>query len=169
MQKQWNYALALALALGGLVAASAPAQQQYVFPKLGQTPDQQKKDEFDCHSWAVQQTGYDPVAAAQAAAPSPASSGTAQAAPGSGVKGAAVGAAGGAAIGAVAGDAGKGAAIGAIAGGIGGRLRSRAKSQDAQAAQSTRQKAVAEQQAQRAQEYHKARAACLEAKGYTVK
>ena len=47
-------------------AGLAAAQQQYVFPQKGQSAEQQKKDEYECHSWAVKQTGYDPTAAAQA-------------------------------------------------------------------------------------------------------
>ena len=27
------------------------AQQQYVFPQKGQSAEQQKKDEYECHSW----------------------------------------------------------------------------------------------------------------------
>jgi competence protein ComGC len=42
------------------------AQQQYVFSNKGQTPEQQNKDEYDCHLWAVQQTNFDPTSAAQA-------------------------------------------------------------------------------------------------------
>ncbi len=42
-------------------AGLAAAQQQYVFPQKGQSAEQQKKDEYECHSWAVKQTGYDPT------------------------------------------------------------------------------------------------------------
>ena len=51
---------------------AAMAQQQFVYPQKGQSAEQQKKDEYDCHSWAVQQTKYDPTAAAQAPAQQPA-------------------------------------------------------------------------------------------------
>jgi hypothetical protein len=30
------------------------------YPKNGQTPDQQAKDKFECHQWAVSQSGFDP-------------------------------------------------------------------------------------------------------------
>ena len=33
----------------------------YVFPAKGQTKQQQKKDEFDCYMWAVEQSGIDPL------------------------------------------------------------------------------------------------------------
>ncbi len=49
-----------------LSVTSAMAQQQFVYPQKGQSAEQQKKDEYDCHSWAVKQTGFDPTAAAQA-------------------------------------------------------------------------------------------------------
>lgn len=147
--------------LTGLLAASAWAEQQYVFPKNGQTPEQQKKDEYDCHTWATQQTGYDPVAAAQTTTTTGAAA-PVTAAP---VKGAARGAAMGAAVGAIAGDAGKGAAIGATAGGMGGAMR---RADQRQRAAQT--KAVAVNDTAKLQgEYQKARAACLDAKGYSVK
>ena len=157
------------LAAGSALAVTASAQQQYVFPKLGQTPQQQQKDEYDCYQWAARQTNFDPMAAGLQTPPPPASSGSAQAAPGSGLKGAAKGAAAGAAIGAIAGDAGKGAAIGAVAGGLGGRFRSRRQAEEAQKQQQAQAQAAAAQTAQRQQEYLKAKAACLEAKGYSVK
>ena len=73
------------------------AQQQYVYPQKGQSADQQKKDEYECHGWAVKQTGFDPTAA-QAPAQQPAQQ-PAGAQPGSGARGAARGAVAGAAIG----------------------------------------------------------------------
>ena len=51
---------------GSLFCVNVPAamaQQQYVFPQKGQSADQQKKDEYDCHTWAVKQTGFDPTVA----------------------------------------------------------------------------------------------------------
>jgi hypothetical protein len=69
--------------------------------------------------------------------------------------GAARGAAAGAAVGAIAGDAGKGAAIGAAGGGMVGRRR-----------------AIQGEQAQRtveASSYDRAFAACMDARGYSVK
>lgn len=40
----------LGITAGFAIAANA---RQYVFPAKGQTPEQQKKDESACHSWAV--------------------------------------------------------------------------------------------------------------------
>ncbi len=67
---------AVITACAALLASTALAQQ-IVYPAKGQSPDMQKKDEYECHQWAVQQTGYDPTkAAAPAAAPKPATTAT---------------------------------------------------------------------------------------------
>lgn len=34
------------------------------YPAAGQSPEQQASDEYECHAWAVQQSGFDPSAAA---------------------------------------------------------------------------------------------------------
>ena len=36
----------------------------FVYPKLGQSAEKQASDEYECHRWAVDQTGFDPSAAA---------------------------------------------------------------------------------------------------------
>ena len=59
-RKTFGVLLAVGLAIF-LVVPVAMAQQQYAFPQKGQTPEQQKKDEYDCHTWAVTQTGFDPT------------------------------------------------------------------------------------------------------------
>lgn len=42
--------------------ANAPAPDKvYVYPRNGQTAEQQSRDEYDCHRWAVGQTGFDPT------------------------------------------------------------------------------------------------------------
>lgn len=40
-----------------------PAQNVFVYPKKGQTAEQQAKDRYECHVWAVDQTGFDPTTA----------------------------------------------------------------------------------------------------------
>jgi hypothetical protein len=142
-----------------LAAGPALAQQLMIFPSKDQSQDQQNKDRGECHSWAVNQTGYDPALASTT--PPPSSEPT----EGGVVKGAARGAATGAVIGAIAGDAGKGAAMGAAGGGMIGGMRRRDQ-QQRQAAQ--QQQWQAQQEAQR-QNYRRALSACLEGKGYTVK
>ena len=134
----------------------AAAAQQFAYPAKGQTPDQQKKDEADCGTWAVQQSGFDP------AKPPPAPA-AAQPAPVTGSGARAKGAAAGAIIGgATGGDAGDSAVAGAVVGGVAKRNANRkaAAQQDQAAAQQTQAGQAA---------YTKARGACLEGKGYTVK
>jgi hypothetical protein len=147
------------------VAGLATAQQQYVFPQKGQSAEQQKKDEYECHSWAVKQTGYDPTAAAQAP-PQQAAQQPAGAQPGSGVRGATRGAVVGAAAGSLGGEAGKGAAVGAAAGAVAARGQSRKQAEQQQA--QAQQQASAQKSAKQ-QDYLRARGACLEGKGYSVK
>ena len=105
----------------GDLHGSALAQETFIYPTKGQSPEQQNRDRYECHTWAVQQTGFDPTKA-QAAQPAPAPQ---QAPQGGVVRGAARGAAVGAVGGAIAGDAGKGAAIGAATGGMIGGMRRR--------------------------------------------
>jgi hypothetical protein len=124
-----------------VIASFAHAQGSYVYPARGQSPEQQNRDQYECHNWAVAQTGVNPTAAA-AAPPQ-----------GGAVRGAARGAAVGAIGGAIAGDAGKGAAIGAATGGVFGGMRQagqRAQQQNANAA------------------YQQALRACLTGRGYSV-
>jgi hypothetical protein len=45
-------------------AAQAPpatAGQLFIYPRNGQGDQQQAKDRYECHSWAVSQVGYDPT------------------------------------------------------------------------------------------------------------
>jgi hypothetical protein len=43
---------------------------QSVYPAKGQSPEQQKKDEAECHAWAVDDSGYDPAKPPAAQTPS---------------------------------------------------------------------------------------------------
>ena len=132
--------------------------QQYVYPAKGQSPAQQKQDESSCYSWAVQQSGFDP------SRPPPATAAPAQPTTATGTRpgAGAGGAMKGAVIGGIAGDAGAGAAAGAVA------ARSQSRRQNAATAQANQQQASAASQQQQAG-FAKARAACLEGRGYTVK
>jgi hypothetical protein len=38
--------------------------RSFVYPKLGQSAEKQASDEYECHRWAADQTGFDPSAAA---------------------------------------------------------------------------------------------------------
>jgi hypothetical protein len=133
----------------------------YVYPSKGQSQQKQKEDEFECYTWAVSQSGIDPLNLPKVEAP-PAQTGPT----GGAIIGGAKGAAAGAAIGAIAGDAGKGAAIGAIAGGLAGRRQG--KQAQAQANEQAQQQAAAQEQAMK-DSFKKAFSVCMEGKGYTIK
>ena len=45
-------------------APDGSAPRSYVYPKLNQSAEKQASDEYECHRWAVGQTGFDPSAAA---------------------------------------------------------------------------------------------------------
>ena len=146
----------LAVAAFALTDATA---QQFVYPAKGQSPQQQKSDEAACYTWAVQQSGFDPAKPQPqqpAAQPPTTATGTT---PGAGVRGAARGAIVGEVVG---GDAGAGAAAGAAA------ARGQSRRQNAAAAQQAQQQQQAGTQQQQAA-FGKARAACLEGRGYSVK
>jgi uncharacterized protein YcfJ len=150
-----------------------------VFPAKGQSAQQQSQDEGECYAWSKGQTGIDPTAPPPAAAPPPQQAAQpAPAATGSRVRGAARGAAAGAIVGEIASDdAGKGAAIGATAGTLKGgadarKQKAAAEEQASQQQQQAAEQASAQQQAAAQQQkdtFNKGFAACLEAKGYTVK
>ena len=150
--------LTLALAATALLISPTHAQQ-YAYPAKGQSADQQKKDEAECGKWATGQTGYDPAKPPQqAAASKPATTATGTT-PGAGARGAARGAVVGEVVG---GDAGAGAAAGAAAGRAQSRRQNQAQEQQAAAGQQHAQSSANAAWA-------KARGACLEGKGYTVK
>lgn len=133
----------------------------YVYPAQGQTQDQLEKDETDCYTWAVQQSGFDPinptVVEAQQVNKGP---------DGSAVKGSAKGALTGVAIGAIAGNAGKGAAIGAVSGAVLGHHHGKVRKGMAQTGADMDADA---QNQDMVDGFTKAFSACLEGKNYTVK
>jgi hypothetical protein len=148
-----------------LVLSHAAVGGQVVYPAKGQSPEQQKQDESECYTWAVGQTGYDP------ANPPPMPTATAPSAQPSGPTGArARGALGGALIGEIAdGDTGDAALAGAVIGGSRERRDRRQAEQQVQSqAQAQQAAAMEDRQAAEAQ-FSKARAACLEGRGYSVK
>jgi hypothetical protein len=150
-----------------LLSGSSRAQDIHAYPAKGQSQAQQDRDRYECHSWAVSQTGFDP-SRTQASAPSPPPSNQPRPPQGHVVRGAGRGAALGAVGGAIAGDAGKGAAAGAAMGGLAGGMRRRQQRlQQNQQQQATSHAAADSQQSQRT-DYHRAMAACLTGRGYTV-
>lgn len=165
-----------AIFAAGLICAPAVAQQIFIYPTEGQSPDQQNRDRYECHTWAVQQTGFDPMNVQAAQAPAAAAPPPAQEAPQGGVlRGGARGAAVGAVGGAIAGDAGKGAAIGAATGALIGGFRRRDQQRRQQQQQQNYQQQQAQAQTQnqaslsaRQDAYNRALSACLAGRGYTV-
>src|SRR5258706_13898076 len=98
MRIQMGLCVTLLLAIA---SGSAMAQQMYVYPSKGQSADQQGRDQYECSSWATQQTGFNPTMPApmvQSSAPPP---------PG------------------VLGTAARGAAVGGVGGGIRGECQKR--------------------------------------------
>ena len=154
--KSWTIAIVAAFA--ACVLADTAQAEVFVYPKQGQSQEAFESDQYACHNWASQQSGFNPAAPPQAAAAPPPQQGGA-------VKGAARGAAVGAVGGAIAGDAGKGAAVGAAVGGTGGAMRQNRHNREAAAAS---QQAQSQQQAGYAN-YEKAYGACLSGRGYSVK
>jgi hypothetical protein len=149
-----------------------PITDVYAYPQNNQTPDQQERDRYECNTWAVKQSGFDPSAPnvpphdryrVVAAGPPPGS-------------GTAVGAITGAILGAViAGprNAGAGLIVGGVAGGLVGTA---AEQQQRAAADAQAQQFVDNRSAQeiavidaRAANYRRAIGACLEGRGYSVK
>ena len=39
----------------------SPTERIFVYPREGQSEELQAKDRYECHSWAVSQTSYDPT------------------------------------------------------------------------------------------------------------
>jgi hypothetical protein len=157
--------LLIALLLGLLAADAHAADDIFIYPTKGQNQQQQDKDRYECHTWAVNQTGFDP-SRPQNTPSNAASDSRYQPSQPHVLKGAARGAALGAVGGAIAGDAGKGAGAGAAMGGMAGGFRRRDERRQQQ--NQTQSNAQASQQSQGAA-YHRAMAACLEGRGYSVK
>ena len=151
-----------------LLTGASRAQDIYAYPAKGQNQAQQDRDRYECHSWAVKQTGFDPSRSQAVASDRPAASNTPMPPQGHVARGAARGAALGAVGGAITGNAGTGAAAGAAMGGLAGGMRRRdQRLQQNQQQQGTSQAASNSQQSQR-NAYHRAMAACLTGRGYTV-
>lgn len=45
----------------GAASAAAPQGELFIYPKNGQSEEQQSKDRYECHSWAASQSGFDPT------------------------------------------------------------------------------------------------------------
>lgn len=184
----------IALLMCSLSSTVAAQSQVYAYPNAGQSQDEQSRDRFECHQWAVSQSGFDPSTAAPLpaqSAPPPAPRGYSDQPKsrgflgigdggffeGSGVVGdAATGAALGAAGGAIAGDAGEGAMIGALASTAFGLLSNAGSKPSEPEPQGydyrQQQQAAAGQQhmdrLDRVDDYNRAFGACMSSRNYTV-
>jgi hypothetical protein len=167
--------VAILMILLSVMAPAAGAQDVFMYPARGQSQQQQDRDRYECHSWAVAQTGFDPSRASAAAAPPPPPPPQQEARQGGFLRGGARGAAVGAVGGAIGGDAGKGAAIGAATGALIGGIRRRDQMErEAQQQRSYQQQQAAAQanqdsaNAAQRNQYNRAMTACLQGRGYTV-
>ncbi len=140
-----------------------PPARLFVYPANGQSPEQLARDRYECHNWAVQQTGIDPSRPGAG----PYERVVVAPAPGSGT---ATGLVGGAIVGSIlAGprDSGFGALVGAATGAIIGS----ATDQQAQAQAQQTQQQINQQWAidrANANAYRRAISSCLTGRGYTV-
>lgn len=150
-RKIHHVAMASALLLSACSIEAWAQAQLMIYPAAGQTPQEQQQDQYQCHTWAVNQTGYDPSNPPAQSSPQFGSASKET------LRGGARGAAVGAAIGAIAGDAGKGAAIGATAGGLRRGFQER-----------DRQKQAASAPPPGLDNYNRAIKSCLEARSYKV-
>jgi hypothetical protein len=147
------------------VAPPPPPQKIFVYPTNGQSPEQTDRDRYECHVWAVQQTGVDPSrpdaspyerVVVQPATP-----------PGAGT---AAGAITGAILGSIiAGprNAGAGFVLGGVTGAVVGSAADANAQAQAQQTQAQINQSAAAGRA-RADSYHRALGACLQGRGYTV-
>ncbi len=148
-----------------VVVPSPAPQKVFVYPNNGQSAQQTDRDRYECHLWAVQQTGVDPSRADA----SPYERVVVQPAnpPGTGT---AVGAIGGAILGAlIAGprDAGAGLLLGGATGAIVGSASDANAQSEARMTQAQYNQSAAQGRA-RADSYRRALGACLQGRGYTV-
>src|SRR5216684_2935218 len=142
-----------------------PPQRVFVYPANGQSAEQTERDRYECHVWAVQQTGVDPsradASAYERVIVQPANP------PGANTVGGAVA---GAIIGAIIGgprDAGAGAVLGGATGAIIGASADANAQQQARMTQQQINESAAEGRA-RADAYRRAIGACLQGRGYSV-
>jgi uncharacterized membrane protein len=136
-----------------------------VYPANGQTPQQLERDRYECHVWAVQQSGFDPSRSGtppgQRVVVEPATP------PGAGT---AIGAIAGAILGAaIAGPRNAGAGL--VLGGVTGAVVGSASDANAQAEANYEQARLDRSAAggdAAATNYRRAISACLDARGYTT-
>jgi hypothetical protein len=146
-----------ALLLG---AATAVAQDLYVYPKNGQSAEQTDKDKYECYNWAKNDSGFDPMAAPTTTTAKPAGQKKQYTAVKGGLGGAAIG-------GLLSGK--KGAKKGALAGGLLGGVSQYSHNKQVESQRQQWKDQEAANYATNRNNYNRAYAACLEGRGYSVK
>jgi hypothetical protein len=144
-----------------------PDTRVYVYPTAGQSDAQMERDRYECHVWAVKQTGFDPSSPQVAphqrvqviAGPPPGANA---------VAGAATGAILGAAVSRPR-DAGAGLLLGAVAGAIIGSAADNARAQQAAALERRADNQPYYDLDQQATNYRRALSACLQGRQYSIK
>lgn len=163
-----------------LCAVSVPTalaeDRMFIYPTAQQSPEQQAEDRYDCHLWAVEQSGFDPSAALAIVAKPVAVKVGENESGGATLKGAIAAAVVGGVIGARGGDTEEGVAVGAVVGAAAGaaiehngeeKARDQARAQ-AKAEASRQEQQIAEQDFERA-DYRRALASCMEGRNYAVR
>lgn len=166
MKKAIYFAVILCLSI--LLTNHLFAQDPIIYPAEGQSQEQMEKDEFQCMRWARDQTGFDPMATPRATSAPPSQEATR----GGAGRGAVAGAATGAIVGGIAGGrsgAGRGALIGGGGGALLGGMRRESQRNQQQRERDQWEREQAANYTRARNEYNRAFAACMTARGYIVK
>jgi hypothetical protein len=148
-------------------------ERLYVYPNDGQDKEQIGQDRYECHRWAVDETGFDPTDFDQ---PAPPDLVVVPENPKRGATG--IGIITGAVIGGVLGSmdhhtgTGTGVAIGGVIGGVAGAAVESEGGRQAREEAESQAAVLGEQKAElalRRSNYQRALAACLKGRGYTVR
>ncbi|MCB1953009.1 MAG: glycine zipper 2TM domain-containing protein [Zoogloeaceae bacterium] len=153
---------------GPPAAVEASPREMAVYPARGQSARRADRDRYECHLWAVRQSGFDP---ARSPAPARASVRRVEPDPPTGTS-TTMGAVAGAVVGAAVANPQRtleGAAIGAVVGGVAGNAADNAREARAQAIEERMADRRDQPREQRADNYRRAITACLEGRGYTVR
>lgn len=166
-----------AAAVFTLMQQPSLAQDVYVYPAQGQSDEQLSQDRYQCHSWAVSESGFDPSQFSQLEPVRTVRVPVGRnAAEGAAAKGTIAGAVTGGIIGSHGGNVGEGAVIGAVLGTLAGSAienQGQRQAREAAEAQAQREAQLIAQSeselALRKSNYRRALTACLEGRGYTVR
>ncbi|WP_323003322.1 glycine zipper family protein [Denitromonas sp.] len=153
---------------GEPLAVTPSARELAVYPAQGQSARRTDRDRYECHLWAVRQSGFDP-SRQRTEAPAPVR--RVEPDPPSGTS-TTLGAVTGAVVGAAVANPRRtleGAAIGAVVGGVAGSAADNAREARAQAIEERLNDRRDTRNDVRENNYYRALSACLEGRGYTVR